>query len=68
MLLGERIRDARIDSELSQQRAADLAGVSVSQWCRYETGIAVPPQEKRVRVFGVVLGLDTDEIESEFGL
>jgi len=67
MLLGETIRDARIASGLSQQRAADLAGVSNTQWCRYETGISVPPKAKRERVFGCI-GLDVDDVECEFGL
>lgn len=67
MLLGETIRDARIASGLSQQRAADLAGVSNTQWCRYETGISVPPKDKRERVFSCI-GLDVDDVECEFGL
>jgi transcriptional regulator with XRE-family HTH domain len=37
-VIAERIRQARVAREVSQERAAALLGISCHQWQKYETG------------------------------
>ena len=42
--LAQRIRDRRLALKLSQQEAADLAGIHFSEWSRFESGSRKNPQ------------------------
>lgn len=54
---GERLRAARESRKLTQEQAAEKAGVSVRQWLRYERGETDPKLENVYR-FAELLGVD----------
>ena len=58
---GQRVREARLNAGLSQQRAADSIGVTRVTWAKWEVGYHNPPIE-RFRELCVLLGVSADHL------
>lgn len=53
-VLGERIRDARLELGLSQEEVANLASINVSNYGKVERGLSNPTFHMLVRVASVL--------------
>lgn len=56
MIVGRRIKDLRIEQNLSQQQLGDLLGVSKVSICGYENGSRIPSLDifnAMINIFGV---------------
>ena len=60
MIIGERIKMARKNKELTQQELGDILGVSKVSICGYENGTRVPTVENFVQL------LDVLEVEPDY--
>ncbi len=65
-VLGERVRDARLELGLSQESIADLAEMHVTNFGKIERGIANPSLHTIVRI-AVVLGIDPASLVAGLG-
>ena len=54
MIIGERIKMARKNKELTQQELGDILGVSKVSICGYENGTRVPTVENFVQLLDVL--------------
>ena len=76
MLIGERIKQERINRGLTQAELGEMLGVSKVSVCGYETGTRTPTVDTFLKLIGILelkaeyaLGLDIDvvaEDESEY--
>lgn len=55
----KRLRRARIDANLTQQRMADLLGISLNGYQKYEQGETQPPLDTLVKL-SRILNVTTD--------
>ena len=55
----KRLRQARIDAKLTQQRMADLLGISLNGYQKYEQGETQPPLDTLVKL-SHILNVTTD--------
>ncbi len=55
----KRLRQARIDAKLTQQRMADLLGISLNGYQKYEQGETQPPLDTLVKL-SRILKVTTD--------
>ncbi len=55
----KRLRQARIDANLTQQRMADLLGISLNGYQKYEQGETQPPLDTLVKL-SRILNVTTD--------
>lgn len=46
----DRIRELRIDNDMSQQEVANYIGMSQTGYSKYETGDTTPPAETLIRL------------------
>ena len=72
MIIGERIRTARKNKNLTQQELGDILGVSKVSICGYENGTRVPTLENFIQLLDVLevnpdflLGRETSVIYEE---
>lgn len=54
MIIGERLREARKNKNMSQQQLGDLLGVSKVSICGYENGIRIPTIENFVQLLDIL--------------
>lgn len=76
MIIGERLKEARLEKNLSQEKLGGLLGVSKVSICGYENGTRTPNMQKFLRLIELldldakyVLGLDVrvvNEDEEEY--
>lgn len=57
----KRLRQARLDAGFTQQRMADLLGISLNGYQKYEQGETQPPLDTLVRL-SRILGVTTDHL------
>ena len=57
----KRLRQARIDANLTQQRMADLLGISLNGYQKYEQGETQPPLDTLVKL-SRILNVTTDHL------
>ncbi|CCZ34594.1 hTH-type transcriptional regulator AnsR family protein [Firmicutes bacterium CAG:646] len=50
MLFGKRLRSARLNSSLTQQQVADMLGVTVNSYQKYEQAMRSPSLETLVKL------------------
>ena len=69
MIIGERLKEARLDKKMSQETLGKLLGVSKVSICGYETGTRTPNMKNFLRLIELldldakyVLGLDVKVI------
>ena len=55
----KRLREARINAKLTQQRMADLLGISLNGYQKYEQGETQPPLDTLVKL-SHILNVTTD--------
>ena len=72
MIVGERIKQARKNKNLSQQELGDLLGVSKVSICGYEKGVRIPTMENFLQLIEILdlspdylLGRDVDCVSDE---
>lgn len=72
MIIGERIKDARKNMNLTQQELGDILGVSKVSICGYENGTRVPTLENFIQLLDVLevkpdylLGRETSAISED---
>jgi len=56
--ISDRIKRARLSAGMTQQVAADIAGVHVTRWSHWERGIS--PRAETLVTVAAVLGVSTD--------
>jgi transcriptional regulator with XRE-family HTH domain len=61
MTLGERLQNLRKENMLSQEKLADLVGVSRQAVSKWETGLSNPDTENMIKL-GEIFNLSIDEI------
>lgn len=54
MIIGERIKQARKNKNLSQQELGDLLGVSKVSICGYEKGVRIPTMENFLQLIEIL--------------
>jgi transcriptional regulator with XRE-family HTH domain len=64
---GVKLRDLRIQSNMTQRRLASMLGVDFSYLSKIENGVLPPPSEKVLRKLSSILGMDIDELEISAG-
>jgi len=72
MIVGERIKEARKNKNMSQQALGDLLGVSKVSICGYENGLRIPTMENFLQLIDILdlspdylLGRDIDCVSEE---
>lgn len=72
MIIGERLKEARIEKKLSQETLGKMLGVSKVSICGYETGTRTPNMKNFLRLIELldldckyVLGLDVKVINED---
>ena len=72
MIIGERIKEARKNKNMSQQVLGDLLGVSKVSICGYENGLRIPTMENFLQLIEILdlspdylLGRDIDCVSDE---
>lgn len=59
---GERLREARLASGLTQAEAAERSGLTIPNWSAYETGKRTNPGLVTLGAMARALGLDLGEL------
>ena len=54
MIIGERVKEARKNKNLSQQQLGDMLGVSKVSICGYENGVRIPTIENFVQLLDIL--------------
>ena len=72
MIIGERVKEARKNKNLSQQQLGDMLGVSKVSICGYENGVRIPTIENFVQLLDILdlsadylLGRDINVVSEE---
>lgn len=72
MIIGERLKEARLDKKMSQETLGSLLGVSKVSICGYETGTRTPNMKNFLKLIELldldakyVLGLDVRVVNEE---
>lgn len=72
MIIGERVKEARKNKNLSQQQLGDMLGVSKVSICGYENGVRIPTMENFVQLLDILdlsadylLGRDINVVSEE---
>lgn len=63
--LSQRVREARLGLELTQQELATLCGVAVGTISEIERGVTQDVTERVLRQLGTHLGVSVDELLAE---
>lgn len=61
-LFARLVRERRLELQLSSERAAELSGLTTSEWCAVEDGW-VPPEHKQIRAIAETLELRIGDLE-----
>jgi len=72
MIIGERLKEARVNMKMSQETLGSMLGVSKVSICGYETGTRTPNMKNFLRLIEIldldvkyVLGLDVKVVNEE---
>ena len=72
MIIGERLKEARINKKMSQETLGNMLGVSKVSICGYETGTRTPNMKNFLRLIEIldldakyVLGMDVHVVNEE---
>lgn len=59
MLIGKRVKDLRVESQISQQELGNIIGVTKVSVCGYENGTRIPSLDTLIKIADT-LGASTD--------